>query len=138
MKSLQAQLTGLEVIAGARLGGLDVHLQPIPGDVPVIQVSIEGRAELPIFITCSDTQILAICYLWTDDEVKPAMRVELMETLLGLNMSVPLSSFGRVDKRYVLYGSLARDARVEDIAQDVAALSDNALDALEAMSEFLN
>jgi uncharacterized protein len=37
----------------------------------------------------------------------------------------------------VLFGALARDARSEDIAQDIAALSDNALDALDALSEFL-
>jgi uncharacterized protein YjfI (DUF2170 family) len=37
----------------------------------------------------------------------------------------------------VLLGALARNARVEDVAQDIAALSDNALDALDAMSEFL-
>ena len=51
---------------------------------------------------------------------------------------MPLSSFGRVDGRYVLTGALGRDAGVEDIAREVAVLSDNALDALDALSEFLN
>lgn len=137
MRTLQEQLRGLEPLATARLGWLAVNLQPIPGEVPVVRVSVEGRDELPIFITCSESQVLCICYLWTEAEVAPARRAELLETLLGLNMSVPLSSFGRVDDRYVLYGALARDARVEDIAQDIAALSDNALDALEALSEYL-
>jgi uncharacterized protein len=137
MKTMIEQLWGLDALIGAHMGGRTVELQPIPGDVPVIQVSIEGRQELPIFVTHSDTQVLCMCYLWTEAEVKPERRTELLETLLDLNPSVPLSNFGRVGQRYVLCGTLARDARAEDVAQDVAALSDNALDALDALSEFL-
>ena len=138
MQSLLDQLKGLDVLAGAEMGGLPVQLQPIPGSTPVIQVSIEGRDELPIFVTSSDMQIICICYLWTDEEVKPERRTELLESLLDLNPSVPLSSFGRVDGRYVLTGAHGRDASVQDIAREVAVLSDNALDALDALSEFLN
>jgi uncharacterized protein YjfI (DUF2170 family) len=138
MQSLLDQLKGLDVLAGAEMGGLPVQLQPIPGSTPVIQVSIEGRDELPIFVTSSDMQIICICYLWTEEEVKPERRTELLESLLDLNPSVPLSSFGRVDGRYVLTGALGRDASVQDIAREVAVLSDNALDALDALSEFLN
>ena len=138
MQSLLDQLKGLDVLAGAAMGGLAVQLQPIPGQTPVIQVSIEGRDELPIFITSSDMQVICICYLWTEEEVKAERRTELLESLLDLNPSVPLSSFGRVDGRYVLTGALGRNARVEDVAREVAVLSDNALDALDALSEFLN
>ncbi|WP_431111887.1 YjfI family protein [Variovorax paradoxus] len=138
MQSLLDQLKGLDVLAGSAMGGLAVQLQPIPGHTPVVQVSIEGRDELPIFITSSDMQVICICYLWTEEEVKPERRTELLESLLDLNPSVPLSSFGRVDGRYVLTGALGRDAGVEDIAREVAVLSDNALDALDALSEFLN
>lgn len=138
MQSLLDQLKGLDVLAGAEMGGLPVQLQPIPGHTPVVQVSIEGRDELPIFVTSSDMQIICICYLWTEEEVKPERRTELLESLLDLNPSVPLSSFGRVDGRYVLTGALGRDASVQDIAREVAVLSDNALDALDALSEFLN
>ncbi|MGQ2995184.1 MULTISPECIES: YjfI family protein [Variovorax] len=138
MQTLLNQLEGLDVLAGAAMGGVTVQLQPIPGQTPVIQVSIEGRDELPIFVTSSDMQIICICYLWTEADVKAERRTELLESLLDLNPSVPLSSFGRVDGRYVLTGALGRDARVEDIAREVAVLSDNALDALDALSEFLN
>lgn len=134
---LKDQLRGLDAITGQQMGGVTVQLQPIPGEVPVIQVCIEGRDELPIFVTCSDTQILCICYLWAEEEVKPDQRAEMLETMLDLNPSIPLSSFGRVGSRYVLFGALARDARVEAVAQDIVALSDNALDALDALSEFL-
>ena len=37
----------------------------------------------------------------------------------------------------VAFGALSRDAHVADVAKDVAVLSDNALDALDAFSEFL-
>lgn len=137
MKSLQERIAGLDVLVGARLGGAMVSLQPIPGSVPVIQVVIAGREELPIFVTASEDQTLCICYLWTEAEVVPATRTELLEALLDLNLSIPLSSFGRVDDRYVLFGALAHDARVEDIAHDIVALSDNALDALDALSPYL-
>lgn len=136
-RELKDQLQGLDAIASNRMGGMAIQLHPIPGAVPVVQVSIEGREELPIFVTCSESQILCMCYLWDDKEVLPERRTELLETLLDLNPSVPLSSFGRIGNRYVLFGALARDARTEDIAQDIAALSDNALDALDALSEFL-
>ena len=108
MQSLLDQLEGLDVLAGAAMGGLSVQLQPIPGSTPVVQVSIEGRDELPIFVTSSDMQIICICYLWTEEDVKPARRTELLESLLDLNPSVPLSSFGRVGGRYVLTGALPR------------------------------
>ncbi|KZT17879.1 hypothetical protein A1D30_00710 [Acidovorax sp. GW101-3H11] len=119
------------------MGGVAVQLQPIAGDVPVVQVSIEGRDELPIFVTCSDMQMICLCYLWTDADVRPERRAELMEALLDLNPSVPLSAFGRVDGRFVLVGALSRAARAEDVAHEVAVLSDNALDALDALAEFL-
>ena len=71
--SLLHQLNNLDVLTSALMGGVAVQLQPISGDVPVLQVSIEGRDELPIFVTCSDTQIICICYLWTDDDVRAAL-----------------------------------------------------------------
>jgi uncharacterized protein YjfI (DUF2170 family) len=137
MKPFAEQLRGLDALTSLAMGGLQVQLQPIPGEVPVIQVSIEGREELPIFITSSDSQVLCMCYLWSDAEVQPSRRTELLVTLLDLNPSVPLSAFGRIGDRFVLCGALARDARVDDVAKEVAVLSDNALDALDALSEFL-
>ncbi|MFV0680927.1 YjfI family protein [Ottowia sp.] len=135
--TLLQQLRQLDTLTSALMGGVSVQLQPISGDVPVLQVSIDGRNELPIFITCSDTQIICLCYLWTDQDVRPERRGELLEVMLDLNPSVPLSSFGRIGERFVLTGALARSARAEDVAHEVAVLSDNALDALDALTEFL-
>jgi hypothetical protein len=137
MDSLQNHVAGLDELVSARLGGLAVDVQPIPGSVPVLQLTVEGREALPVFITWAEPQVLCIVYLWADDEVRPEQRTALLETLLDLNVSIPLSSFGRIAGRYVLYGALTRTASVSDIAEDVAALSDNALDALSALNEFL-
>ncbi|WP_225783633.1 YjfI family protein [Xenophilus sp. Marseille-Q4582] len=137
MTTLLHQLSNLDTLTSALMGGVAVQLQPIAGEVPVIRVSIEGRDELPIFVTSSDTQFICLCYLWTDEDVRPERRAELHEALLDLNPSVPLSSFGRVGTRYVLHGALSRSARAEDVAHEVAVLSDNALDALDALAEFL-
>lgn len=136
MKSIQERLAGLDELLASRLG-TTVNLMPIPGAVPVIQATIGGREELPIYITASADQTLCICYLWAEAEIRPDRRTELLEAMLDLNMPIPLSAFGRVDGRYVLFGALSHDARVEDIVQDLAALSDNAVDALEAFSDYL-
>lgn len=138
MNSLLDRLRGVDGLSSQALGGLSVDIQPIPGAVPVLQICIEGRQELPIYLTSTDSQVLCLCYLWTDAEVKPDRRLELLQTLLDLNPSVPLSAFGRVGDRFVLTGALGLDASVQDIANEVAVLSDNALDALNALSEFLN
>lgn len=137
MTDLHQQLTNLDVLTSAIMGGASVQLQPISGEVPVIQVSIEGRDELPIFVTNSGTQLICLCYLWTEDEVIDGQRAQLHEALLDLNPAVPLSSFGRVGRHYVLTGALAGNARAEDVAHEVAVLSDNALDALDALKDFL-
>ncbi|MDR2031176.1 MAG: YjfI family protein [Azoarcus sp.] len=138
MKSLQERLGGLDTLLSARLGGASVSLQPIPGEIPVIQTVIGGREELPIFVTVSDEQVLCICYLWKENEIVPGKRQELLELLLDLNPAIPLSSFGKVEGRYVLFGALSRDARIDDIASDIVALSDNAIDALDALSGYLS
>lgn len=137
MTALLSQLSNLDTLLSALMGGNGVQVQPIAGEVPVIQVSIEGRQELPIFVTCSDTQTICLCYLWTDEDVRPDRRAELHEALLDLNPSVPLSSFGRVGKHYVLTGALSAGARAEDVAHEVSVLSDNALDALDALADYL-
>lgn len=137
MNALQQQIAGLEALVSARLGGVAVDLRPIPGDVPVVQVTIEGREELPVYVTSAEPQVLCIVYLWGEDEVKPEQRDALPAMLLDLNVAVPLSSFGRIGGRYVLFGALRRNASVQDIAEDVAVLSDNSLDALSAFSEYL-
>lgn len=138
MKHFQEQLRGIDEAVSSAMGGLSVQVHPIPGEVPVLQLSIEGRDELPVFVTGSESQILCMCFLWNEGEIKPEARTQMLETMLELNPSIPLSSFGKVGERYVMFGALGRYAGISEVAADVAAVSDNALDALGAMSDYLN
>ncbi|WP_028454340.1 DUF2170 family protein [Chitinilyticum litopenaei] len=129
---IQAAGQQLATVLGA------VETARISGEVEVFRLTIAGREELPIFITQADNQLLCICYVWTEADVLPARRLEMLEAMLDLNVAIPLSSFGRIADKYLLYGALACDAGTDDLVQDLLALSDNAIDALEAMAEYLH
>ncbi|MCU7919517.1 MAG: YjfI family protein [Candidatus Thiodiazotropha sp. (ex Dulcina madagascariensis)] len=120
------------------LNGLDYEFNPIPSDVEVVQVAFKDREELPIYLTQSESQMICICYLWDDTEVIPDKRAEMLEVMLDMNIPMPLSSFGRIGSRYTIFGALSLDSSAESIARELTVLSDNALDAIEAMSEYLN
>lgn len=139
MNDLLAKLeTVLGMSDAGSLNGLEYEFNPIPGDVEVVQVLFKDREELPIYLTQSDSQMLCICYLWDDEEVIPARRVEMMEVMLDMNIPMPLSSFGRIGSRYAIFGALSIHSSADHIAKELTVLSDNALDAIEAMSEYLN
>ncbi|WP_348945187.1 DUF2170 family protein [Chitinibacter sp. FCG-7] len=128
---IKAVATGLEATLGA------VEVERITGDVPVFKLTVTGREELPMFVTQAQSQLLCICYLWTEADIAAARRTALLEAMLDLNVAIPLSSFGRIGDKYVLHGALACDAGVDDLTQDLLALSDNAVDALVAMADYL-
>ena len=108
------------------------------GDVSVAQILVKDREELPVYMTVDDGQILCITYLWHEREVKSGMRAELMDVLLTLNVSVPLSAFSKIGNQYIIYGALSPDSNVNDVLREIEVLSDNALEAIETVSEFLN
>ena len=141
MRDGMTQLEGNENALARRKGQATVSLNVLPpadaDGVPVMRISIEGQEELPVFVTITPTQVLCISYLWTEDEVRPERRADMLEAMIDLNISIPLSDFGRVGKHYVIYGSLAPDAGVEEIAKDVAMVADNAIEALEVFAEYL-
>ncbi len=110
---------------------------PITGDVDVLQVTVIGREELPIFISNSEDQILCICYLWDESQVIQEKRVQMMETMLEVNIPMPLSSFSKLGEQYVLFGALSVNSSIEDIEHEVKVLSDNSLEVIEELSEFL-
>lgn len=114
-----------------------VEIGLVPGSVPVIEIGFGGADRLPIYVTDGGSQLLCISYLWRDADVKPRMRGKLMETLLDLNPSVPLSAFGRIGEHFVLVGALSPDATPADMALELATLSDNGRDALSTLSDFL-
>ncbi|GMV28506.1 MAG: hypothetical protein AMXMBFR59_06310 [Rhodanobacteraceae bacterium] len=114
-----------------------IDVVPVAGEVPVIEIAFPGSERLPIYVTDAGSQLLCISYLWRDADVKPRLRAKLMETLLDLNPSVPLSSFGRIGEHFVLVGALSPAASAADMALELATLGDNGRDALGALAEFL-
>lgn len=141
LESAKARMAAIEHALSLRLGSTGVSSNLLgadePDGVPVMRICIEGQEEIPVFVTASPTQVLCICYLWTEDEIKPERRAEMMEAMMDLNIAIPLSNFGRIAGHYVIYGALAHDADADSIATDVAMVADNALEALDVFNEFL-
>jgi len=120
-----------------QLSVTEIEVSSMPGEVPVIEVGFPTADRLPIYVTDADSQLLCISYLWRDADIRPKQRAKLLETLLDLNPSVPLSAFGRIGEHYVLFGALSPDATPADMALELATLSDNGRDALATLSAYL-
>lgn len=123
--------------AGLVHEGYQFDCQPIPGEVDVLQITVDGNTEIPIYLSQTDTQILCIAYLWTEAEIKPERRAEMMERMLELNIPIPLSAFSKIGDHYVLFGALACKSSFDDIVHEVLTLSENAAETLVVMEEFL-
>jgi len=117
--------------------GFKFDCTPIAGDVDVLRVDVEGREEIPIFVSVTDEQILCIAYLWGENEVKTELRVEMLEAMLELNIPMPLSSFAKIDDMYVVYGALSVNSAMTDIEHELAVLSDNSLEVITELSDYL-
>jgi len=118
--------------------GLDFDCTPIDGEIDVLQVEIIGREEIPIFVSISDNQILCIAYLWGEDEVKSDLKLDMMESMLEMNIPMPLSSFAKVADKYVVFGALSINSSLADIELEIATLSDNSLEVINEMDNYLN
>ena len=117
--------------------GFCFEVNPIPGEVEVLQVVVEDREELPIFISASSEQILCIAFLFELKEVKEESVAEMNQAMLTSNISVPLSAFGILEGQYVIYGALSTQSSLEDVVHELETLSNNTLEAIEAMRDFL-
>ena len=116
--------------------GYSADVQVIPGDVEVIQIILADYEEVPVYLSITDSQILCITYLWTEDEINPAKRTELFETLLEMNIPMPLSSFAKVENRYAVFGALAITSSISEISHEVVTLMENAVEALTALEDY--
>lgn len=117
--------------------GFKFDCYPISGEVEVLQVNIVNREEIPIFVSITDNQILCISYLWGEDEVKATSRAAMFETMLELNIPMPLSAFAKIDDKYALYGALSLASSMQEVEQELAVLSDNCLEIIDEMSDYL-
>lgn len=103
-----------------------------------VQVIVEDRDEFPIIVSADGEQTLCLTYLWDDAQVRPDKKTELLTALLEMNVPLPLSSFGKIGDRYVLFGALAAGSATEDLITELETLSDNTLEVLEAVGPYLN
>ncbi|WP_371376938.1 YjfI family protein [Thalassotalea aquiviva] len=117
--------------------GLVFDCQPISGEVDVLQITVEGREELPVFLSVTDDQILCITYLWGEEEVQQEKRAAMLEAMLEMNIPMPLSSFSKIGDKYVIFGALSINSSFSDIEHELAVLNNNAVEVIDDMSEFL-
>ena len=135
LKELAIQLSGL-IQNGFTLDVLPIQ-ENGSGEISVLQVTVEGFDELPIFVTATDEQILCVTHLFKQIEVKEELIADLNKTLLQLSINIPLSSLGLIDDQYVLFGAMSVNTLVDNIAHEIVTQSENALETLEALEEFL-
>lgn len=130
--------THLNKLADTTETGFNFDCTPIDGEIDVLQVEIVGREEIPIFVSISDNQILCISYLWGENEIKTELRANMMEAMLEMNIPMPLSSFAKVEDKYVVFGALSINSSLSDIELELATLSDNSLEVISEMDSYLN
>lgn len=117
--------------------GMIFDCQPISGDVDVLQITIQDREELPVFLSVTDDQILCITYLWGEEEVKSNLVADMHLAMLEMNIPMPLSSFSKIDDKYVIFGALSISSSFSDIEHELAVLSNNAIEIIDDMSDYL-
>lgn len=102
-----------------------------------LEVVVEDRLEFPILVWFDGEQLLAVTYLWDESQVRPDSRTEMLAALLELNVSLQLSSFGKIRDRYVLFGALSATSTLDHITTELEVLSDNTLEAIEIIAPYL-
>lgn len=127
----------LNTLADESHTGMVFDCQPISGEVDVLQISVIGREELPIFVSVTDDQILCITYLWGEEEVKSDKVSDMHISMLEMNIPMPLSSFSKIGDKYVIFGALSIGSTFDDIEHELAVLSNNALEIIDDMSDYL-
>jgi uncharacterized protein YjfI (DUF2170 family) len=133
-QKLQQLAAGLH---GAVLdNGLCLSSDILSGEVDVLMVNVEYREEFPIYLTVDESQILCVTYLWTESEVNPEKRAELLDTLLSMNIPMPLSSFSKIGNQYVIFGALSTHSALEEILEELYVLSENTLTAVEELADY--
>ena len=110
---------------------------PVEGTDNTLQVSIVGREEIPAFVTVNDDQVLCIAYLFGADELAPGKKDEMHEAMLEMNIPLSLSSFAKINDKYAIFGALSVSSGFTEIEKEISTLSDNSLEVIEYMQEFL-
>ena len=117
--------------------GTSLSIEMFDGDNAVACIKVEDREEFPIYMTVDEGQILCITYLFGDNQVVQSKRAEMAEVMLMMNVSIPLSAFSKIGNQYIMFGALSPSSSIAEILHEIELLSDNVLDAIDAVSEYL-
>lgn len=117
--------------------GTSLSIEMFDGDNAVACIKVEDREEFPIYMTVDEGQILCITYLFGDNQVNQNKRAEMAEVMLMMNVSIPLSAFSKIGNQYIMFGALSPSSSIAEILNEIELLSDNVLDAVDAVSEYL-
>jgi len=117
--------------------GTSLSIEMFDGDNAVACIKVEDREEFPIYMTVDEGQILCITYLFGDNQVDQNKRAEMAEVMLMMNVSIPLSAFSKIGNQYIMFGALSPSSSIGEILHEIELLSDNVLDAVDAVSEYL-
>ena len=88
-------------------------------------------------MTVDEGQILCITYLFGENQVNPDTKADMNEVMLMMNVSIPLSAFSKIGNQYIMFGALSPASSVDDVLHEIELLSDNVLEAIDAVSEYL-
>lgn len=124
-------------LSEAVYAGRQFDVMPVAGEEPVLQITVSGATETPVYLTVTETQILCLAYLFDEKEIQAARLPELHESMLRISVPMPLSALGKVGEHYVVYGALSPTSSESDIMQELVTLADNAIDLLETFEDFL-
>lgn len=117
--------------------GAQLSIEMFDGENTVACIKVEGREEFPIYMTVDEGQILCISYLFGDDQVNPDKRAAMAEAMLIMNVSIPLSAFSKIGDQYIMFGALSPKSSIDELLHEIELLSDNVLEAIEAVSDYL-
>ncbi len=134
---MDTQDLALKFLESSGYKGYSFECQPIPGDVDVLQITVEDFEEIPCYVSVTDTQVLCITYLMGEDEIRPEKRTQMLEEMLELNIPMPLSSFSKIGDRFVIFGALSTNSSFEELCQELVMLCENSVEAITALEEYL-
>lgn len=117
------------------LGAMDgIHVQPA-GEV--LQVIVEDQEEFPIVVSETNGELICMVHLFAAGEIRVGAAADLHEDMLAANLALPLSTFGKIGDRYVLFGSLSATSEDAVVEEEIETLATNTVAALELVEAYL-
>lgn len=118
--------------------GLAIRAEVADAGERIIKVEFEEREEFPIMLDIEEDQMTAVVNLWSQSEVKEGAEAEMMSVMLSMNVALPLSAFAKTGGTYQLFGAMSANTVMENIIEEINVLSDNTLEVVDALGEYLN